>query len=86
MLYDSILVSALDVLFLTIAYVFSFVPTQFQSWTSSMVMARVGGYGCDAWTVFNEYSTFKQPMLMDSFMPFNSLMYNCDIVLLLILV
>ena len=43
-------------------------------------MARVGDHGCDAWTVFNDCSLFKQLSVIDSSISFNSLMFNCDIV------
>ena len=79
-LYESILASILIILLSLIGFVFSFVFTQFKSCTSSMDVARVGDHGCDAWTVFNYCSAFKQPNVIDEYIAFSSLMSNCDIV------
>ena len=64
---------------------FSLVLTQFERCTSRMDVTRVGDHICDAWTVFNDCFVFKQPRVMDASMSFSSLMFNCDIVLLMIL-
>ena len=51
-----------------------------------MVAARVENHGCDTWTVFRDFSTFKQSKVIDSSMLFNSLMSNFNIIVLLIFV
>ena len=48
--YDCNLDIMLAILARLIEFVFSLVLTQFQNFTSSMAMAKVGDHGCDAWT------------------------------------
>ena len=59
--YDYNLIIILFILVMLIQFDFSFIQTQFQSWTCKMAEAGVGEHWCDAWTVFSDCSAFKAP-------------------------
>ena len=44
----------------------------------------MGYHICDDWIVFNDFSTFMAPIVVDPSMSFMNIMYRFDIVLLLI--